>query len=252
MKKTKLIIFTFISLIISTSSFSQNNSFAYLANLNTTTSNTIILNDPITVGFSNELEEINGGPYYSEGWSEGRILLKNGQKLGKQWLFKYNTFQDEIHVQLSSGLVKIPMKSQIKSFMILKDGKQHYFVSSDLSGVRGSELKNTFLEVLHSNRFTLLKKSSKHYEEVESDNFYCSTCDNPLLNFFLTSEKYYLKDKRSSFRKVKLNKASILKSFPNHKARIVSYLKKHNIKLKTEAELLDLLQYIESPKTPKA
>ncbi|MGB1241655.1 MAG: hypothetical protein ACPG49_03985 [Chitinophagales bacterium] len=251
MKKSKLIITIFILLIINTPSFAQNSNFASLVKLNTTTSNTIVLNDPITVGFSKELEDIDGGPYYNEEWGKGRLLLKNGQELGKQWLFKYNTFQDELHVQLSSGLVKIPMKNQIQSFMILQNDKQHYFVSSDLSGVRDSELTNTFLEVLHSKRFTLLKKSSKHYEEVENDNFYCSTCDNSSLNFFLTSEKYYLKDKRSSFRKVKLNKTSILKSFPNHKAMIISYLKEHNIKLKTEAELLDLLQYIESPKNPK-
>lgn len=252
MKNIEKIISIFIILIISNTTFAQNSQFASLVKLNTATSNTILFNDPVTIGFSDELEEINGGPYYNEEWSKGRILLKNGQELGKQWLFKYNTFQDELHVQLSSGLVKIPMKSQIKSFMILQDGKQHYFVSSDLSGIRDSELKHTFLEVLHSERFTLLKKSSKHYEEVENDNFYCSTCDNSSLSFFINSEKYYLKDKRSSFRKVRLNKASILKSFPNHKTMIVSYLKKHNIKLKTETELLDLLQYIESSKTPKA
>ncbi|MFK7903564.1 MAG: hypothetical protein AB8B69_00490 [Chitinophagales bacterium] len=242
----------FILLFICNSILAQTHTFASLAKLNTSPTNTFILNDPITVGFSEELEDIYGGPYYNDEWGKGRILLKNGQELGKQWLFKYNIFQDELHVQLSSGLVKIPTKNQIKSFMILQDGKQHYFVNSDLSGIRELSAANTFLEVLHSKRFTLLKKSSKHYEEIENDNFYCSTCDNSSSNFFLTSETYYLKDKKSIFRKIKLSKKSIIKSFPNQKAMIVSYLKEHNVKLKTEAELLDLLQYIESPKNQKA
>jgi len=247
----KTIISTLFLLFLSNSIFAQTNIFASLAKLNTNPTNTLVLNDPITVGFSDELEDINEGPYYNNEWDKGRILLKNDQELGKQWLFKYNIFQDELHVQLSSGLVKIPTKNQIKSFMILQDGKQHYFVNSDLSGIRELSAANTFLEVLHSKRFTLLKKSSKHYEEIENDNFYCSTCDNSSSNFFLTSETYYLKDKKSIFRKVKLSKKSILKSFPNQKAMIVSYLQKHNIKLKTEAELLDLLQHIESPKNQK-
>lgn len=208
--------------------------------------NTVTLNDPVSLGFRNDFEAIEGGPYYNDEWLKGRVVLKSGQVVGSEWLFKYNTFQDELHIQLKSGNVKIPVKEQIQSFMIEKDGKQHYFVNSAQTGIVEKE-DNVFFEVLHSERFTLLKKSSKHYGELENDEFYCSTCNNTPFSFFFVSEKYYVKDRKGKFKSLKLTKKSISNALPKSQYLFInSYWKKNRNKMKTEQGLLDLLQHIES------
>lgn len=218
----------------------------YALNLKEETSaSNVILNDPISVGFSDDFEAIEGGPYYNDKWLKGRVVLKNGQVLGGEWLFKYNIFQDELHVLLESKTVKIPIKNQIQSFMMEQDGKQHYFVNSAQTGIIGKE-DNTFFEVLHSKRFTLLKKNSKHYGELKSDNFYCSTCKNSPFAFFFASAKYYVKDKKGQFKHLKLTRQSILNAFPKQKSLLISYWKNNKTKVKTEADLLETLEYMES------
>ncbi|MEZ4888119.1 MAG: hypothetical protein R3E32_25550 [Chitinophagales bacterium] len=247
----KGIITTIILLTVNCLLNAQSNSLlslATVANMKLSSPTTVILNDPIAVGFSDDLENINGGPFYDNKWLKGRILLKDGQELGSEWLFKYNTFQDELHVLLVSGEVKIPLKSHIQAFMIEQDGQQHYFVSSDFAGVTGKQTTNTFFEVLHHDRFTLLKKSSKHHGQLNNNSFYCSSCGDASFDFFYTAETYYVKDNQGEFKELKIKRRDILKAFPKHKSLIVSYLKKNKSKVKTETDLLTLLQYIESPK----
>lgn len=242
-----------ILLIISPLLFAQSTSSVSIMKVSIAPSNQLIWNDPVAVGFSSELEEINGGPYFKDEWLEGRLVLKNGQILGKDWRFKYNTFQDELHVQLSTSEVKIPLKNHIHAFMLLKDGRQHYFVRSDEAHRVDRETENNrFYEVLHSKGFMFLKNSTKHFAQLYSNSFYCSSCDNAPIDFFFTAEQYflvtekhYVKGRRVGFQKVKLRKKSIMKALPQYKPLIRNFLKENGGKLKTEQKVLDLLNYLE-------
>lgn len=238
----------FTSLIFSSLLLAQSNIFLpihsaiYALSLNNNTS--LTLNDPIAIGFNNDFEAIEGGPYYQNEWLKGKMILQNGQILGDNWLFKYNTFQDELHIQLETGAVKIPLKNNIQAFMMEENNHQHYFVNSRQAGIEGTE-GTTFFEVLHSSQFTLLKQSSKYFGQIASNGFYCSSCDDAPFSFFFSSEKYYLKDENGKFKTVKLNRKSLVKALPKYKTQILSYLKKNKIKMKFETDLLTLLQYLE-------
>ncbi len=249
----RVILQIFSLLIVSPFLFSQTTISGSPVMLNSSSTNQLVWNDPIAVGFSSELEEVNGGPYYKNEWLEGRMVLKNGQVLGRKWKFKYNTFQDELHIQLPSGEVKIPLRNQIQSFMLTKNGRQHFFVRSNkVHQIDVYSQENTFYEVLHSNGFMLLKNTSKHFAQNYTDSFYCSSCDSTPMDFFFTAEKYFLmadkhytKGRRGQFKKIKLKKKSVTQAIPQYKAFIRQFLREKGQKLKTEQDLLALLQYLE-------
>lgn len=247
----KVIFRIFIFLIISPLLFSQTTIPVFSIGLKNATSSQLVWNDPIAVGFSSELEEINGGPYYKDEWLEGRVVLKSGQVLGRKWKFKYNTFQDELHIQLSSGDIKIPLKDQIQSFMLMKNGRQHFFVRSNkMHKIDVYSQENTFYEVLHNDGFMLLKNTSKHFAQSYTDSFYCSSCDTASIDFFFTAEKYFLVTetnyrKEKQFKKIKFKRKSVIRAIPQYKALILQFLKEQGQKLETEQDLLALLQYLE-------
>lgn len=178
---------------------------------------------------------IQGTPYLHEEWINGDIHLVSGY-VHKKVKVKLDIFNDMILYQGKAGLIALH-KDYIHKFILHATETQQIFEKLDISGK-----ENTFYEVIYNGPTRLLKYYRKELIKANTDEAY----GDRKYDEFVNRDVYFLEPTKGNFKKIKLNKSSILKSLPSDEKDLKSFLKNSSLDLRNEAAIVELLNFYDS------
>ncbi|MEX0290118.1 MAG: hypothetical protein AB3N14_13495 [Flavobacteriaceae bacterium] len=183
------------------------------------------------VGTVFEEVPIQGSPYFNERYVVGNTVV-NGKSV--RLLMRYNAYSDQIE-----------MKDKYqKSFNLLKrtdleatfGGKIYRMLAYAEDG----EEKKGYFNPLNSGFVKLYHKPKKVFVQAEKpDNGY-DEFDPPV---FKDVSAYYLQVGSQPLVKINLNKRQLLKHLKEESVSVRKYVEENNLKLKTEEEIVRLLNF---------
>lgn len=186
-----------------------------------------------------QYESVEGSPFLYEKWNKGTVTLDNGT-IYKDISLKYDQVRDVLLFE-SKGGEAFEFVNKVKSFKIVTaesgENKERVFRSGYK---QGNDIKeNNFIEVLAVGKVELLKKTTKQILEESS---YESALKKKNIH---AKESHYLSD-GTALSKIKMNEKSLLTALKDKDAELNEYLKKNNLKIKKEEDVLQLVNYYNS------
>lgn len=187
--------------------------------------------------------DVVGSPYLYTDWKSGTVIDKGG-KAYPNTLIKYDAYADAVEIN-QDGTVMVLNNSQYNTFTLnfADDATNKVIRHTFRSGyttIPGLSSK-AYLEVLYDGSVQLLKRYDvKFVEEVV--NSYGTAAQTKR---FQRSEKYFVlrDDKAAEF---KMNTKSFLVAIGDKQAELEKFISKEKIKLKTEADLIQIMTYYDS------
>ena len=189
------------------------------------------------VGIVIEEVPIEGSPYFNEMYTVGETFV-NGRNV--RLLMRYNAYSDQIE-----------MKDKFqKSFNLLKrkdlaanfGGKTYKLMDYLENGV----VKQGYVNPLNEGHAILFHKPKKVFVQAEKPENGYDEYNPPVYKDVST---HYLQIGNHQAVEIALNKRQVLKYLRNeHFSDIKQYVLDNNLKLKTEKEILQLLNYYNSLK----
>lgn len=163
---------------------------------------------------------------------QGDEVIKTGVPM------RFNTFADEIEIKKTpssesfSALVKDPS-------IFVKMGSDVY----QLIPYKGSNEKGGYFNVLYDGKkYDLYKKTKSQFREARKAK---SSYDNALPPAFIKTTTYYLVDD-GQFLEIPSSSRKILKMMDSKKSEMKEYIKKNNLDLKKEGDLVKAIQHFDS------
>ncbi len=183
-----------------------------------------------------DFTDIRGTPFTTTDWAKGTVTTADN-KTYTNLDVKYSDYEDKLYVRSSNDDVK-GFDDRVNDFTLSyqKDGKEvldHY--RKGYNNVPGFDSKS-FFEVLVDGKTQLLKKSIK---KVQEKNEYGSMTSNKSFN---TSTRYYIYQSNKA-NLLKKDKKSILAILSDKQPQLEEYIKKNNLSLKTDDDLIKIVSY---------
>ncbi|TXE18013.1 hypothetical protein ES692_07125 [Psychroserpens burtonensis] len=181
-----------------------------------------------------------GSPYLYENFTKGKISARPTEIYD----IRYNVFTDEIEIKVSDGKIQNFNKSisnVIITFLIddLNFTTLNYINSDD--GLQ----RGYFVSFTETNQNVKLfsKKEVKYYEAKPAVSSYDK--DKPA-EFKNIDDTYYVSIGGAYARELPTKKKDLAKLFPESSDEILNFIKKNKIKTSREADLINLINYINS------
>ncbi|MBT8183394.1 MAG: hypothetical protein KJN76_01030 [Eudoraea sp.] len=183
-----------------------------------------------TVGNNTLPENVQGSPYFPEGFVSGMVHTEKGDPYAA--MLRYNGYNDQIE-----------MKDMDKTISLLKRD----YISATIGGKKyaikkykdKSSEKQGYFVVLNEGNLQLLIKQEKEFVEGKEAN---TSYGNKIPPKFVERTTYYLKNGEMAAVPTKLKKKDILKLLDNKK-ELVDFVNSNGLKLKSEAEVIELLNF---------
>ncbi len=179
----------------------------------------------------------DGHPYFkSADWIRGSVTL-NGETFSGVNL-NYDIYNDNlIYLDESRGGIRIRIllnKNQVKNFTI----EDHTFIRVELPSDNGMPKKQYF-EVLYEGKVGLLKKWTKKFETMATQDRPYGRYSDPGITC------YIMKD--GEFSKITTN-SSLIKILDDKKNEINKYIKENRIRVRkaTDQQMIGLFRYYDS------
>lgn len=188
-------------------------------------------------------DNIKGTAYLYPSWSSGTITDKSG-KVYSNLLLKYDTYKDLVELNQDGQVMEVNILNYPKFTLSWTEPgsnevKKHSFVNGFT--IEGFTKANYF-DVLYEGQLDLMKKYKTTFVEESVTGY--GTSDSQ--KSFQLNSYYFLMLPDNTVKEIKLNRKSILEALPNESTTIEAYMKEKKVKLKSEAELLDLIKYLDS------
>ena len=191
------------------------------------------LNNNTTGGVNTLPPNLEGSPYLKETFQRGMVHIEDNEPYAA--MLRYNAYQDEIQIQEGNGVSSLFLRDYIwvelggETFRIVD-----YKTKSGIS-------KGYFVELNQGNT-RLLKRYEKVFREAEAASSSYSQDKPPRFDDRIA---YYLIQGESPAREIKLRKKDVLEALSSKEAD--SYVKQQKLKLKSEEEVLQLIEVINAP-----
>lgn len=192
------------------------------------------LNNSTSGGLNTIPSNIEGTPYLTEDFQNGRIYVENNTPYAAR--LRYNAYQDEIQVQNGEGITSLFKRESLWAELGVKTFK--YFRYQTNSGIA-----NGYFVELNPGSTRLLKRCEKVFREAQEASSSYSQ-DKPAR--FDDVVSYYLLHNQNPAQKVRLRKNDILEILGSEEAE--AYVKKKKLKLKSEEAVIELLYYLNANK----
>lgn len=193
-----------------------------------------------TAQFSKVIDEINNGkqkikysdiqgiPYYTATFEDARV----GDTSGKIPI-RYNTFLDTIELLEQRNVYELPREESYPKFTF-DNGLKLVFVNTF------DQYAGYFFE-LASGKTRLLKKViTKFYDPVPAPN---SLIPGTPARFETEKPIYFIRTADNMIR-VPKNDKDLIKSFPDKADELKNFIKKNNIKMNQEPDLIKLVNFL--------
>ncbi|PIW05067.1 MAG: hypothetical protein COW40_06230 [Cytophagales bacterium CG17_big_fil_post_rev_8_21_14_2_50_40_13] len=200
------------------------------------------MNKPLLI--SEQYKNTDGSPYYNEEYLPGKIFDKDGKV--RDVVLKYDTYRDEVELLMDGQVILIAQEIYPKFVIEEIDLELKKVVSREFSNtyVLPGQKKNKYSQVLFSNSKAKILKAIQTVLVENSDPGFAGLVVN---DRFDIKAFYFLVDADNQVTELKLNTNAIVNALPNE-TELKQYFKKNKIKIKDEADLVELLSYFESKK----
>lgn len=182
------------------------------------------------------LDEVDGSPYDNDEFTQGDVTIN--EKIYKG-LLRYNAFNDEIQLIDDGQVITLLKRPYVKAAIGTKKFAIYAFNGKQ------SVKRGYFVELTdNSKKAILLQRITKVILPAEKARSAYKKDKPPRL---ISSNAYFLSlNKKEPAVEIKLNKKAVLAAFDNHNAELKSFVSKNKLKLKTEDEIAQLLDYYNS------
>jgi hypothetical protein len=178
-----------------------------------------------------------GTPYQNKAFQNGTVL-KNGLVIAQNIGLRYNAAKDLFEVKKIAVLKDDQAKVLIgsKNISINLGNKKYVFLIPN----ENNTAQGYFIDMYSGEKAALYKKIKKNY--IPEQKAYTSYSSNVAANY---KEKIilYLYNKDGVLVELPNSKKSKIKAFGNQSKEIKIYLKKNNLNINKEAELIEVIRY---------
>lgn len=198
-------------------------------------------------GFQINRKGTQGHQFLLENWVEGFLVDNNGKLSSKKLLnldiykntptYKFSNSQKDIFVldnSLYSGFV-----------LIDKNKKQYIFSKIDGKKFKRAKKETKYYQLLNAPKKNLILESVKKMKDPNARGW-SSSRDNTLSAKFIKKDNYYVLNNSGKYVKIKLKESSLVSALKDKKRQIRAYIKSKNMKIKTPADVIAVLNYYHS------
>ncbi|NJB70929.1 hypothetical protein GGR42_001391 [Saonia flava] len=194
------------------------------------------LNNQQSMGITPVYEYIvQGSPYLNKIFKMGKVIL-NG-KTETESLMRYNIYRD--HFELLDNTGKQVYLEKNSKIDIVLDGKTYQYIDYLYRG----KVKFGYCTPLNHGKTILFIRDIKKVSEYKRPAHGYESFSPPK---FIDEFVYYIKRENKPAKEVELNKRDVPFVIENKFTELRNYIKKNKLKLKTEEEVITLLQYYDS------
>lgn len=198
-------------------------------------------------GYASKKGNVKGHPYLFQNWGSGYLIDSNG-KLSEEKLLNYDILNHNLtyKVNTSSEEIFVINGDQYPSF-IVTDSKKTDFSFAKIKGSDFQKAKKVdkYYQLVNGNSNLVILESLKILKDPNASGWSSSSLSTKSAEYNLNTTIYILNDSEQ-YVKVKANKSSILKALKDKKKEIDAYLNDNNTKIKTESDLVSILEYYHS------
>lgn len=183
-----------------------------------------------TVGNNSLPENVQGSPYFTEGFVSGKVYTEKGEPYSA--MLRYNGYNDQIEMKDMDKTIALLKRDYITASF----GGKNYAIKKYKA--KSSEKQGYFV-VLNDGAIQLLLKQEKEFIDGKEAN---TSYGNKIPPKFAERTTYYLKNGDLAAVPTKLKKKDILGLLENKK-ELADFVSSNGLKLKSEAEVIKLLNF---------
>jgi hypothetical protein len=194
--------------------------------------------------FDDRYEGIKGSPFVFEGWKAGTVTIRDDEQSIPFEGISLDAHNKVVWVRTENippGVIEMENISRVE---IHSDGESQIFLiypSGRIEGSRKDDLK--VYELLYKGEITLLKEHGKKFYKASYQGAYSSDRRS---DEYKDVNRWFLKDEKGQFHKIKLRSGSIEKVLSSRKKRIRHLCKQEDLELERESDLIRLLELLEN------
>ena len=193
--------------------------------------------------YADRFSTVAGTPYLIDAWQQGEVVTGVGKKIEGLSL-KFDAFSNIVVMQKEEEEVAL-MEGAISEFSLFDlKGNAKTFRKFPI----GNMGKQVFAQILFYGKLTLLKHHKVNRVRTENNSGgYGDAGNMKETEKFSHTDVYYVRQKGADqFETFKPNRKSVLAIFPDHQEEVATFIKKEKLKLKSDEEISQLLQYYEN------
>jgi hypothetical protein len=190
------------------------------------------LNNSTAGGLNTIPSNLEGTPYLTEDFQNGRIYVENNAPYAAR--LRYNAYQDEIQVQSGKGITSLYKRESLWAELGGETFKYYRYQTK-------SGISSGYFVELNTGPSRLLKRYEKVFREAQAAS---SSYSQDKSARFDEMVSYFLLRKQNPAQKVRLRTKDILEILGAEEAE--AYVKKKKLKLRSEAAVIELLDHLNS------
>ncbi|MBL7871872.1 MAG: hypothetical protein JNM78_09700 [Cyclobacteriaceae bacterium] len=188
-------------------------------------------------------EDVRGSAYLYPEWTSGTLTDKAGKHYPNLQL-KYDAYLDRVELNQDGQVLEINASAYPKFTLNFVEPGTNKIIKHTFS--TGYEIKGfsktSYFDLIRDGKITLLKKYKTSFVDENLSGY--GTSDQK--KSFQTKILYFVLLEDGSAKEIKLNKKSILETFPEQSSNIEGFIKERKIKVKTEQDLIDIIEFLEA------
>lgn len=193
------------------------------------------LNNSTLGGVNNNLPaNVQGSPYINEEFVIGKVFVNENKPYAG--ILRYNAYNDGIEMKTEKGIITLLKRDYLKAEI---NGKLYLIESYKVNGA----IRKTYFVELNKGKARLLLKQGKKFVEAKPARSSYSKDQPPK---FEDETSYYITLEGKAAVETKLKSKDVLAAFADHQKELQDFVKQNKLKLKTEAEVMQLLAYYNS------
>ena len=181
-------------------------------------------------------DDIKGSPYLNDEFIIGTIFTTSKYQF-VDILLRYNIYNDQLEFKTTANEVQALATPEIVEVVEFKDYKMVYIPYAITK-----KNKNGFFIVEEEGKASLYKKLEIIFKKAEEPAAY-KDAEPP--KFVKKSDSYFIRINTEVAKKIS-SKNELLKTFPDHKDEISTFVKKNKVKTSKLEKLKELVQYYNS------
>jgi hypothetical protein len=189
--------------------------------------------------FDTRYEGVKGSPNVFEYWNPGEVHMRNKGRIAIAQM-NYNCFQNEIVYLDPKSFEQMILNKYLVDFFRIFSEDTVLFVSVTFPG----EPEPVFAQVLYNRNSQVYKVYKKEFLQANYEGGY--SADRRYDEFVDKYDLYFRKHNEDMLYKLRKSVRSINKAFDKHSAEISSFINSHNLKFRSEDELVELMNYYDS------
>lgn len=193
-------------------------------------------------GFDNRYQGIKGSPFWAEEWTPGVLYLKDSSLIRKAFVYKFDTYSNEIWAKDSTGFVRVLHSAQLQGLDLKQPGGSTCLLrKSDIPALAGGP-DRLYQQLYSGKQYVLVADIRKILKKSNLEDRGLVTVGNAF-DWFEAQYTYWLKIGNQPFVEVSLKKNKFTDALG---AKAETYCKQQKYKAKlTPEEAAQVLHFLE-------